>query len=301
MGTPEFAIPALRALHERFGVKAVVTVPDKPSGRGKKLHSSPIAMEAQALQIPLLQPAHLKEPNFVETIASLKPDIIVVIAFRILPKEVYSLASMGAFNIHGSLLPKYRGAAPIQWSIINGETETGLTAFLLNDVVDTGKILSRVHVSIAPDMTAGELFSALTLPAAELAISTCEALISGTAIPIPQDDSEATPAPKLFRDQCKIDWHQSAETIRNLIRGTNPKPGAWTIFNDKSLKVLKASINNESRDLLPGSYVITDAEFLVGTASHVIALDKIQEEGKSAMSITDFLRGYRGSKQGMFT
>lgn len=300
MGTPEFAVPSLKLLHETYGLKAVVSVPDKPAGRGRKLQSSPVSTCAKELGIPLFTPERLKDPDFISHIAELNPDIIVVIAFRILPREVYSLAKLGAFNIHGSLLPRYRGAAPIQWAIINGEKQTGLTSFLLNDTVDTGKIIDQFLFDIPQDMTSGELFEALTIPAAELAVSTCKALIDKSIIPISQDDSLATPAPKLFRDQCKIDWSKSCKEIHNLIRGTNPKPGAWTTFHNASLKILSAQCI-DSFNIESGHFLISETSFLVGTGNGVLSLLKIQEEGKQAMAITDFLRGYRHAREGQFT
>lgn len=301
MGTPDFAVPSLKLIHEQLGVKAVVSVPDKPAGRGRKLQSSPVSICANELNIPLFTPTRLKDPDFVSQIASLQPDIIIVIAFRILPREVYSLAKLGAFNIHGSLLPKYRGAAPIQWAIINGETHTGLTSFLLNDTVDTGNIIERFSCDIPNDMTAGELFESLKIPAANLALSTCKALINHSVIPQVQNDVDATPAPKLFRDDCRIIWTKSCSEIHNLVRGTNPKPGAWTIFNNASLKILKTRCISNDVELGSGQYLITDDSFLVGTGNGVVSLLKIQEEGKQALAISDFLRGYRHAREGHFT
>ncbi|NBO69817.1 methionyl-tRNA formyltransferase [bacterium] len=301
MGTPEFAVPALKALHDAFGLAAVVSVPDKQAGRGRSMQCSAVSREAEKLGIPLYKPQDLRDPSFISSLASLKPDIIVVIAFRILPREVYSIARLGSFNIHGSLLPKYRGAAPIQWAIINGEQQTGLTSFLLNDAVDTGSIVEQIEISIDPDMTSGELFTALMNPAAELAIQTCNALLNGNANPISQDDTLATPAPKIFRDTCKIDWNKTAVDINNLIRGANPKPGAWTTFNDRTFKILKARINNAEPNLQPGSYIISDSDVTVGTGNGLISLLVIQEEGKPKMPIADFLRGYRGVKEGIFS
>lgn len=300
MGTPDFAVPSLKLLHEQLGVKAVVSVPDKPAGRGRKIQSSPVSNCANELNIPLFTPTRLKDPDFISQIASLQPDIIIVIAFRILPREVYSLAKLGAFNIHGSLLPKYRGAAPIQWAIINGETHTGLTSFLLNDTVDTGKIIDRYSCHIPNDMTAGELFEALKLPAANLALSTCKALINDSVIPEVQNDSDSTPAPKLFRDDCRINWKKTCSEIHNLVRGTNPKPGAWTIFNNASLKILKTECTKNDVPLESGQYLITKDSFLVGTGYGVITLLKIQEEGKPPLAISDFLRGYRHAREGYF-
>jgi methionyl-tRNA formyltransferase len=301
MGTPEFAVTSLQLLHKHFGIKAVVSVPDKPAGRGRKLQSSPISKCAEELQIPLFRPESLKDSEFIEQIKAIKPDIIVVIAFRILPREVYSIARLGAFNIHGSLLPKYRGAAPIQWAIINGEKETGLTSFLLNDTVDTGKIIEQVTYEITPDMTSGELFEALKIPAAKLALSTCTALLNDSINPQAQDDVLASPAPKLFREHCKIDWSKNSVEIHNLIRGTNPRPGAWTIFHEASLKILIAQPLDFTKSLEPGQYIMQDDAFLVGTGDGIISLLKIQEQGKSALEISDFLRGYRLAREGYFT
>lgn len=299
MGSPEFAVPALRALHETFGLTAIVSVPDKPAGRGRTFQTSAVSKEAMSLGIPLLKPERLTDPEFIDQLSALQPDIIVVIAFRILPKEVYSLAKLGAFNIHGSLLPKYRGAAPIQWAIINGETETGLTAFLLNETVDTGNILAQTHIHIPDDMTSGELFTTLMNPAAELAVSTCQDLLSGNAIALQQHHELATPAPKLYRQTCKIDWRKSSKSILNLIRGANPKPGAWTMFNDKTLKILKASIGDPSLMIHQSSFIINEHGFFIGTSDGNVSLLQIQEEGKAAMPVSDFLRGYRGLKEGM--
>jgi methionyl-tRNA formyltransferase len=301
MGTPDFAVPTLKLLHEQLGVKAVVSVPDKPSGRGRKIQSSPVSNCAKELQIPLYTPVSLKDPDFIAQISALQPDIIVVIAFRILPKEVYTLAKLGAFNIHGSLLPKYRGAAPIQWAIINGETQTGLTSFLLNDTVDTGNIIEQFTYDIPNDMTAGELFEALKIPAAQLSLSTCRSLINNSIIPLVQNDCDATPAPKLFRDNCRIDWTKPSSAIHNLVRGTNPKPGAWTIFNNASLKILRTQCISHDIQLVSGQFLITNDSFIVGTGDGVISLLKIQEEGKPALFISDFLRGYRHAREGHFT
>lgn len=300
MGTPDFAVPSLKLLHEQLGVKAVVSVPDKPAGRGRRLQSSPVSICAKELNIPLFTPTSLKDPDFISQIASLQPDIIIVIAFRILPKEVYSIAKLGAFNIHGSLLPKYRGAAPIQWAIIKGETQTGLTSFLLNDTVDTGNIIDRFSCTIPNDMTAGELFETLKLPAANLSISTCEALINNSVIPEVQNNSDSTPAPKLFRDDCRINWKKSCSEIHNLVRGTNPKPGAWTVFNNVSLKILKTECVVNDVQVESGQYLISKDSFLVGTGYGVLTLLKIQEEGKPPLAISDFLRGYRHAREGYF-
>lgn len=301
MGTPDFAVASLRAIHSHFPISAVVTVPDKPKGRGLTVKPSAVKEAAMELGITtILQPISLKEPSFLEAIRALKPDIIAVVAFRILPREVFTAARLGAFNVHGSLLPKYRGAAPINWAIINGETESGVTTFLLADSVDTGAMLGRRTVFIPDGMTAGELHDALMPLGAELALETCQMLASGTINPIHQNDTEATKAPKIFRNDCHINWNNSAQNVRNFIRGMSPHPGAWTLQADgKTLKILRASIVQEPA-LAAGEYAITDSTWLVGCADGMLALTEIQPEGKRAMNTLDILHGYRGALKGVF-
>lgn len=297
MGTPEFAVPSLRAIHTEFGVAAVVTVPDKPKGRGLKLVPSEVKKAALELGIPILQPESVKSPEFAEQIAALQPDVIAVIAFKILPPSVYSQAKLGAFNIHGSLLPKYRGAAPIQWAIINGEKVSGVTSFLLQEKVDTGAILKTREVEISDGMTAGELYFALMPLAAELAVETCGLLLKGEAVPQPQNDEEATPAPKLFRENCKIDWKQKAEVVRNFIHGVSPVPGAWTEFEGKRMKILKADLANSMWNAA-GEFTIEGDEMFVACETEGISLKEIQLEGKPVVKASDFVRGWRGEKSG---
>ena len=264
-----------------------------------KLTPSAVKSAALELGLPILQPESLKSEQFRSEIEALKPDIIVVIAFRILPSSIYTLASLGAFNIHGSLLPKFRGAAPINWAIINGEKESGVTSFLLNDKVDTGKILRKRTCSISDTMTAGELYAELMPLAAELAVETCSLLSEGKAVPIPQDDSIATPAPKLFRENCLIDWSKSAQDVKNFVRGVNPTPIAWVLWDNKRLKVYSVEIENKK--LPAGEWIIDDGKFIVGCGdSNCVRLIEIQQEGKPKMSIEVFLRGYRGTVNGSF-
>lgn len=299
MGTPDFAVASLQAIHRVYPVAAVVTTPDKPKGRGLKLQPSPVKAAAEGLGIAtVLQPHSLKEPEFHRALELLQPDIIAVVAFRILPRAVYSLAQLGAFNVHGSLLPRYRGAAPINWAIIKGETETGVTSFLLADVVDTGVMLGTRHCGIRDGMTAGELHDALMPLAAELAVETCTALARGTAHGKPQNDEEATQAPKIFREDCHIVWNKSTRDVRNTIHGLSPYPGAWTTMNNTILKIFRADAA-VGTTLAPGEFAINSASFLVGCADGILALRTIQPEGKRAMPIADFLRGYRGPERGM--
>jgi methionyl-tRNA formyltransferase len=302
MGTPDFAVPALELLHAQFGVKAVVTVPDKPAGRGQKLQPSAVKSAALALEIPVLQPVSLRDEAFRTELAALRPDIICVIAFRILPASTYSLARLGAFNVHASLLPKFRGAAPIQRAIIAGETESGVTSFLLNDIVDTGSVILRKRTDIPDGMTAGELYAALMPLAAAAAAETCEALLRG-ARPEPQNDAEATPAPKIFREQCLIDWSQPARAVRNFIHGVSPTPCAWTLLDGKRLKIFRCRIVEEfplSVDFRAAEFDMQDGRFIVGCGGGAVELVLVQPEGKPVMDAAAFVRGRQQDRSGVF-
>lgn len=297
MGTPEFAVPAMEKLHSEYGVAAAVTVPDKPKGRGLKLMPSPVKIAAGNYGIPVLQPESLKEPGFISQIEEISPDIIAVIAFRILPAAVYSKAKVASFNVHGSLLPKYRGAAPINWAIINGEKISGLTTFLLQEKVDTGFILLKKELAIPENATAGDLHDLLMPEAAILAAETVELLLSGNYSPIVQDESAACPAPKLYRENCRISWDLPVENIKNFIQGTSPVPGAWTKFEDKTLKILRCELDNIKLDF-PGDFKIIEGKFYVQCLDGAISLKQIQPEGKNQMWVQDFLRGWRGATEG---
>lgn len=296
MGTPDFAVPALKELHHNFGLVAVVTNPDKPQGRGLKLYPSVVKIAAEELSIPVLQPESLKDPKFVEQIKELEPDIICVIAFKILPKSVYTLAKLGTFNVHGSLLPKYRGAAPIQWSIINGDKETGVTTFLLNDTVDTGSILLQKKCAIEPYMTFGELYVRMMPLAAEIAVETCNALITNTITPKPQDDTLSSAAPKIFRENCKIDWHKSGQDVVNFIHGVSPVPAAWTFLNNSKIKLFKCELSDKNVEI--NTFKIENNSLFVGCRDSSCKIIELQPEGKPKMSIKDFLNGYRGESTG---
>jgi methionyl-tRNA formyltransferase len=301
MGTPDFAVQSLRAIHAQFPVSGVVTVPDKPKGRGLAVHPSAVKAAALELGIPtILQPESLKDADFINALAALKPDIIAVVAFRILPREVYTLARLGAFNIHGSLLPKYRGAAPINWAIINGDAVSGVTSFLLADSVDTGAMLGMRTTPIPDGMTAGELHDALMSLGAELAVETCSMLASGNVTPLPQNDAEATKAPKIFRETCKIDWTKPAKPLRNFIHGLSPYPGAWTTMPDgTTLKIMRCAYTLDST-LHTGEYAIHGTEWRVGCGEGELHLLEIQPEGKRIMLASAYVRGFRGEQQGQF-
>lgn len=300
MGTPDFAVPALQALHQAFGVAAVVTVPDKPQGRGLKIVPSAVKQAAIDLGITdIQQPSKLKDPDFLSWLNAMQPDILCVIAFRILPAEVYRRASLGAFNVHASLLPKYRGAAPINHAIINGETVTGVTSFLLNDVVDTGTILRQITFNIPDGCTAGELYDALKPLAAECSVATCRDLIDGTASPQPQDDALACPAPKVFRETSVIDWTGTARSVRNFIHGHSPVPAAWTHWNGDIVKIFRASYSPLTCET--GMFRIVDGMLIAGCADGAVVIDEIQLPGKRRMLTSDVLRGYRGPTEGRWS
>lgn len=301
MGTPDFAVPALQALHQTFGVAAVVTIPDKQRGRGLEVQASAVKKAAISLGITtILQPQRLRDPDFAATLSNLNPDVICVIAFRILPEEVYSLAKLGAFNVHASLLPKYRGAAPINHAIINGDTVSGVTSFLLTKVVDTGTILQQKVVSIPDGCTAGDLYEQLQPVAALCAVETTTMLLDGTASPTPQDDTMASLAPKVFRETSGINWHTSTQDVRNFIHGLSPTPCAWTLWNNHVMKVYRtAQAHNHS--LEPGEWMIGGNEFRVGCADGTLVLCEIQLPGKKAMPAADVVRGYRGADRGFFS
>lgn len=299
MGTPSFAVPALQALHAAIGVRAVVTVPDKVKGRGLTLQPSDVKVAAQELGIStILQPTSLKDPAFQQELEALQPDVICVIAFRILPRSVYAAARLGSFNVHASLLPKFRGAAPIHHAIIHGETETGVTSFLLNDVVDTGTIIEQRRMAITDGMTTGELYQALMPLAADCAVHTCRALLDGTARPMPQDDALATPAPKVFRETSVIDWMQNRSAVRNFIHGLSPTPAAWTTWNGEPIKVYRASLSPTECPV--GSWQIHGDMMIAGCADGALSLDEVQLPGKRRMMSSDIVRGYRGPRSGTF-
>lgn len=299
MGTPEFAVPTLEAVHKEYGLKAVVTVPDKPQGRGLKLVPSPVKAKGLELGLPVHQPESMKEEDFIRQISEYEPDIMIVVAFRILPASLYKLSKIGTFNIHASLLPKYRGAAPINWAIINGERETGLTSFLLQDKVDTGDILLQRTIRIPEDSTAGELYELLMKESPVFALETCELLFSGNYHTTNQDNTMATPAPKIFREQCKINWLEDSKKIRDFIHGVSPIPGAWTLWNGKILKILKAELSL-SGGKNPVTYLIEHNKMIVECGKGCVSLLEIQPEGKKAMKTEEFLKGFRGEMTGKF-
>ena len=297
MGTPEFAIPSLKTLLEHgYNVVAVVTAPDKPQGRGQKVAPSPVKEFADERSLPVIQPQQLKDPAFVSAVSNLQPDLIVVVAFRILPPEVFKIPRLGSFNLHASLLPKYRGAAPINWAIMKGEEETGVTTFFLREKVDTGSILLQARVRIGRDETAGELHDRLADLGAQVVLQTVRAIELGTAKPVAQDETGSSLAPKIFRENCEIDWKKSASHIHDFVRGLSPSPCAWTRHHDKVMRIYRTERVQDSRILTakePGAITeVSQSELIVATKGGFIALAEVQQEGRKRMGIAEFLRGY---------
>jgi methionyl-tRNA formyltransferase len=297
MGTPEFAIPSLKTLLEHgYNVVSVVTAADKPQGRGQKVAPSPVKEFAVERSLPVIQPEQLKDPAFVSAVSNLQPDLIVVVAFRILPPEVFKIPRLGSFNLHASLLPKFRGAAPINWAIIKGEKETGVTTFFLREKVDTGSILLQARVRIGRDDTAGELHDRLADLGAQVVLQTVRAIELGTAKPVAQDESGSSVAPKIFRENCEIDWRKPALHIHNFVRGLSPSPCAWTKLQGKVMRVYRTQLVEDSGHpgaIEPGVIVeVSPLTVVVGTKSGLVALAEVQQEGRKRMGIAEFLRGY---------
>lgn len=312
MGTPDFAVASMqRLLGAGCQVVAVVTAPDRPSGRGLRLTPSPVKKAAEAANLPVLQPEKLRDPAFLEQLASFKADLQVVVAFRMLPEVVWSMPTIGTFNLHGSLLPQYRGAAPINWAIINGETETGVTTFFIEKEIDTGQMIFQDTEPIYPDDNAGTLHDRLMERGANLVVKTVQAIEAGEYPRTPQPIAEEMkPAPKLGRETTEINWNQPALTIRNFVRGLSPYPTAWTLMNGKVFKIYKISLvsktfesgSNSEKEIY--TYVTTSfpaiageaktdgrTAILVRAADGWLQLDSLQAEGKRRMTAEEFLRG----------
>jgi len=299
MGTPAFAVPTLEALIATgHHIKLVVTQPDKPKGRGQKPAASPVKEKALELGLPLAQPDSLKTPEFQELVAAQKADLIVVVAFRILPARLFPLTRFGAVNIHGSLLPKYRGAAPIQWAVANGDAETGVTIFQLDAAVDHGKILAQSKTPIGPDETAGELFERLSIMGRDLLLKAVLDLEAGIASPLEQNHDLATPAPKLKKEDGLLDWNLPAETLHNRVRAFNPYPICYT-HEPESKRILRIHRSQPvSVDLSPGTLQMSEDRFpIIGTGKGSLKLLEVQWEGKPRISGADFMNGLRGSEE----
>ena len=295
MGTPPFAVPALKALHDSgYDVAMVVTQPDRPRGRGRKV--APPAVKALALDLGyrVLQPASIKTPEFINTVSELKPDFLIVIAYgKILPENLIGLPSRGTINVHASLLPKYRGPAPIQWAIINGESETGVCTQFMEFELDTGDLLLSISEPINPDDTAGDLHDRLAVLGATVLIETLSGLANKKIKPVPQDHSQATYAPMLTKDEGLINWNKPADSLESFIRGVTPWPGAYTFWGDKRLKIFKSQPIEADISEPPGTILKGFADELrIATARGALSIEEIQGASGKRLPISDFLRGH---------
>jgi methionyl-tRNA formyltransferase len=296
MGTPEFAVPALEILvQNNWDVVGVITAPDKPKGRGQKLIPSPVKEAALKHGLNILQPTNLKSPEFQAELRALAADLQIVVAFRMLPEAVWNMPPIGTFNLHASLLPNYRGAAPINWAIINGEKETGITTFFLKHEIDTGSIIFQEKVEILPEDDLGSLYEKLMERGANLVLKTVEAIAADVVVALPQDETKAQHhAPKIFKETGEIDWGNSAEAIHNLIRGLSPYPAAWTTLQGKNCKIFKSKVDSDSGKVKATGEFFTDGKSFLKFQSGAGMLEilELQLEGKKRMKVDDFLRGY---------
>lgn len=303
MGTPEFAVPSLKALVEGgYNVVAVVTTPDKPAGRGRKIHESDVKVAARELGLKILQPEKLRDEAFVEQLRALQPDLGIVIAFRMLPEVVWAMPRLGTFNLHASLLPEYRGAAPINWAIINGDRETGVTTFLLNHEIDKGAIIGQLKMPIGERDTIGTMYEKLMTAGTGLVLETVDKLAAGEVNPIEQahiDENTLRPAPKIFKEDGRIDWSWSGERIVNLVRGLSPYPAAWTPIykegaDESSAKILFATFQPAGHGLACGTLQSDGRSTLkVACSDGWVHIEQIQMAGKRAMTTKELLLGLR--------
>lgn len=297
MGTPDFAVASLAALLQAGEeVVAVVTTPDKPAGRGQKMHGSAVKKYALQQGLPVLQPEKLRNPEFIAELQSYQADLQVIVAFRMLPEMVWNMPPLGTINVHASILPQYRGAAPINHAIIQGETYTGVTTFLLQHEIDTGNVLFSQRVEIGPQDTAGILHDKLMVAGAEVLLKTVNAIKTNDVHPVPQaqlETSELRAAPKIFKEDCKIIWDKPTDQVYNQIRGLSPYPAAYTLLNEKVLKIFETE-KGQPLDKTPGTYVTDGKTFLsFATQDGSLSVTSLQLEGKKRMQIDEFLRGYR--------
>ena len=304
MGTPDFAVEALRCLVEGgYNVVGVITMPDKPAGRGHKIQYSPVKQYALEQNLPLLQPIKLKDEAFLEELRAWKADLQIVVAFRMLPEVVWNMPRFGTFNLHASLLPQYRGAAPINWAVINGDTETGITTFFLQQAIDTGEVIQQVKVPITDTDNVGAVHDKLMNLGGKLVIETVDAIIAGTVKSIPQEEmavvGELRYAPKIFKDTCKIDWNQSTKKVYDFIRGLSPYPAAWSELKNANGELVVAKIFDsekiiENHNFEPGSLLSDGKKYLkVATNDGFINILALQLPGKKRLKIDELLRGYQ--------
>lgn len=302
MGTPHFSVGILEAIKAAgMNLVGIVTVADKPAGRGQLMHESPVKQFALQNEIPVLQPIKLKEPGFLAELEALKADVFVVVAFRMLPAEVWKMPKLGTFNLHASLLPDYRGAAPINWSIINGDTKTGVSTFFIDEAIDTGNVIGQTEMTISENENAGELHDRMIKVGGDLVVDTLNRIANNEVNPIPQSElgTSMRPAPKLFKENTQIDWNANPETIHNLIRGLNPYPAAWTTWKNakgesKNVKVFKTVISDQKGN---GSIALssTKTQLFVDTNEKQLEILEFQVEGKKKMTAKEWLVGNSSS------
>ena len=300
MGTPEFAVPSLKALVEGgYNVVGVVTMPDKPAGRGMKLQESDVKRAAKELGIEtILQPEKLRDESFLEALKALQPDLGIVIAFRMLPEVVWAMPRFGTFNLHASLLPEYRGAAPINWAIINGDKESGNTTFLLNHEIDKGAIIGQQRTPIGDEECVGDLYDRLMTMGAELVVESVEKIASGNINPVeqPQDEKNLRPAPKIFKDMCEVNWSANGTQIVNFVRGLSPYPAAWSVLKrgeeELSVKIFKVRFEEKQHSANIGAIITDNKSYIkVACADGLIAIEELQVAGKKRMAVRDLLLG----------
>lgn len=297
MGTPDFAVATLDTLIEGgHDVVAVITAPDRPAGRGRKLNQSAVKKYAQTKGLKILQPTNLKDPNFLSELKNLHIDLQIVVAFRMLPKQVWSMPQFGTFNLHASLLPDYRGAAPINWAIINGDSKTGVTTFFINEEIDTGAIIKQKSISIEADMSAGALHDKLMVAGSKVVLETVKMIQKGDISPMDQKEGNYRPAPKLNKENCRISWNLPMQQIYNHIRGLSPFPGAWTLLdnNDQQieLKIYNGLMIAETHKLSPGTIVFSKKKLRVAVANGFVEITDLKMAGKRRMDAISLLNGY---------
>lgn len=301
MGSPDFGVPSFEAiLREGYSVPCIVTVPDRQKGRGRKIQFSDVKKFAIEKGIPVLQPENLGDPDFIKELEGYKPDLFVIIAFRILPREVFIIPKYGSINLHASLLPKYRGAAPINHAIINGEKESGLTTFFLNENVDTGNIILQKKISIGADETFGEVYGKMSLEGPSLVLETLEKIINGKYEAVPQDNTGWTKAPKIFREKCRIDWGRPAKEIHNFVRGLSPVPGAYTTLEGKSIKILRTGLTEKDSRDSAGTFFTEEKKLYVNTSDQLLEIRELKPEGRGVISSIEFINGRRDKQESRF-
>lgn len=305
LGTPDFAAYSLEKIHRAgYNIVGVVTMPDKPAGRGHKMLHSPVKKYAEAAGLKLMQPVKLKDPAFVDELRSLNADLFIVIAFRMLPEIVWSMPRLGTFNLHASLLPRYRGAAPINRAVMNGDTETGVTTFFLKHEIDTGDVIAQEKIAIGPDDNVGDVHDRLMVLGADLTLKTIDDILNDRLETIPQSEMteyEYCEAPKIFKETCRIDWSRPAAEVHNHVRGLSPYPGAWTTLDGVGdVKIFETAPIQSARALVPGEIAIDGKAMLVGCGEgKAIEIKSVQVPGKRRMSVHDYLLGARDIASGM--